>query len=54
MKKQKYLSVGGMIIYLTFIGAFIPLSTDLYLPALPEPGIISRQISQENFGEATS
>ena len=38
MKKQKYLSVGGMIIYLTFIGAFIPLSTDLYLPALPEMG----------------
>ena len=38
MRRQKYLTVTAMIIYLTFIGAFIPLSTDLYLPALPEMG----------------
>ena len=38
MRQQKYLSITAMIIYLTYIGAFIPLSTDLYLPALPEMG----------------
>lgn len=38
MRNQKYLSISAMIVYLTFIGAFIPLSTDLYLPALPEMG----------------
>ncbi len=38
MRRQKYLTITTMIIYLTFIGAFIPLSTDLYLPALPEMG----------------
>ena len=38
MRRQKYISANGMIAYLTFIGAFIPLSTDLYLPALPEMG----------------
>ena len=38
MRRQKYLSIGGMIIYLTYIGMFVPLSTDLYLPALPEMG----------------
>ena len=38
MRKQKYLSVTAMIAYLAYIGMFIPLSTDLYLPALPEMG----------------
>lgn len=38
MRHQKYLTITAMIAYLTFIGAFIPLSTDLYLPALPEMG----------------
>ncbi|MBR3746975.1 MAG: MFS transporter [Selenomonadaceae bacterium] len=38
MRRQKYISANGMIAYLTFIGAFIPLSTDLFLPALPEMG----------------
>ena len=38
MRQQKYLTITAMIAYLTFIGAFIPLSTDLYLPALPEMG----------------
>jgi len=38
MRHQKYLSISGMIIYLTYIGMFVPLSTDLYLPALPEMG----------------
>ena len=38
MRQQKYLTISAMIAYLTFIGAFIPLSTDLYLPALPEMG----------------
>ena len=38
MRKQKYLSVTAMIAYISFISMFIPLSTDLYLPALPEMG----------------
>ena len=38
MRHQKYLSVSAMIVYITFINMFIPLSTDLYLPALPEMG----------------
>ena len=38
MRQQKYLSVTAMIAYLAYIGMFIPLSTDLYLPALPEMG----------------
>ena len=38
MRKQKYLSITAMIAYLAYIGMFIPLSTDLYMPALPEMG----------------
>ena len=38
MRRQKYLSITAMIAYLAYIGMFIPLSTDLYLPALPEIG----------------
>ena len=38
MKRQKYLSISAMIAYIAFINMFIPLSTDLYLPALPEMG----------------
>ena len=38
MRRQKYLSVSAMIAYIAFINMFIPLSTDLYLPALPEMG----------------
>jgi len=34
-KKQKYLGEKGMIVFIAFLSAFIPLSTDLYLPALP-------------------
>lgn len=33
--KQKYLGNRGMLIFLVFLSAFAPLSTDLYLPALP-------------------
>ncbi|MBR0262122.1 MAG: Bcr/CflA family efflux MFS transporter [Selenomonadaceae bacterium] len=38
MRHQKYLTITAMIAYITFINMFIPLSTDLYLPALPEMG----------------
>ena len=38
MRRQKYLSVSAMIAYITFINMFVPLSTDVYLPALPEMG----------------
>ena len=38
MRHQKYLSISAMIAYITYIDMFIPLSTDLYLPALPEMG----------------
>jgi MFS transporter, DHA1 family, multidrug resistance protein len=34
-KRQKYLGEKGLIILIAFLSAFIPLSTDLYLPALP-------------------
>ena len=34
-KKQKYLGNIGLLILISFLSAFIPLSTDLYLPALP-------------------
>ena len=34
-KKQKYLGDKGFIIFIAFLSAFIPLSTDIYLPALP-------------------
>lgn len=33
--KQKYLGNTGLIIFLALLSAFVPLSTDLYLPALP-------------------
>jgi DHA1 family bicyclomycin/chloramphenicol resistance-like MFS transporter len=33
--KQKYLGTNGLIIFIALLSAFVPLSTDLYLPALP-------------------
>ena len=33
--EQKYLGDRGLLIFLVFLSAFAPLSTDLYLPALP-------------------
>lgn len=36
IKKQKILGNVGTLFYLILIGAFPPLSTDLYLPALPQ------------------
>lgn len=38
MIKQKYLSNSAMVGMITFVNMFIPLSTDLYLPALPQMG----------------
>lgn len=35
-KRQKYLGDKGFVIFITFLSAFIPLSTDIYLPALPK------------------
>jgi len=46
MRKQKYLSISAMIAYLAYIGMFIPLSTDLYLPALP---MMSEYFSASEF-----
>lgn len=34
-KGQKYLGDKGFVVFITFLSAFIPLSTDVYLPALP-------------------
>jgi DHA1 family bicyclomycin/chloramphenicol resistance-like MFS transporter len=34
--KQKYLGNKGFIVFIAFLGAFVPLSTDAYLPALPQ------------------
>ena len=36
IENQKYLGRGGMIFFITLMNMFIPLSTDLYLPALPK------------------
>lgn len=33
--KQKYLGQAGLVAFITVMNMFIPLSTDLYLPALP-------------------
>src|SRR5512135_1196473 len=33
--QQKYLGSRGLIILIALLSAFVPLSTDLYLPALP-------------------
>lgn len=35
LKKQKYLGDKGMIVLIAVLSAFIPLSMDVYLPALP-------------------
>jgi len=45
-KSQKYLGEKGLIVLIAFLSAFIPLSTDLYLPALPRMA--------ENFKAAPS
>ena len=33
--KQKFLGMRGLVLFITLMNMFIPLSTDLYLPALP-------------------
>ena len=38
MTGQKYFSTTAMVVFITFMNMFIPLSIDLYLPALPEMG----------------
>lgn len=45
-KPQRYLGEKGLIVLIAFLSAFIPLSTDLYLPALPRMA--------ENFKAAPS
>ena len=35
LSRQKYLGSRGLIVLLALLSAFVPLSTDLYLPALP-------------------
>lgn len=35
LKPQNYLGVKGLILFITLMGMFIPLSIDLYLPAMP-------------------
>lgn len=42
---QKYLGNKGLVLLISFLSAFIPLSTDLYLPALPHMA--------ETFGTST-
>ncbi len=37
-KSQKYLGSRGLIVLIALLSAFVPLSTDLYLPALPGMG----------------
>ena len=50
IQKQKYLNDKGMLALLTLISAFPPLSTDLYLPALPQmQNILNTSQSQVNL-----
>lgn len=50
IQKQKYLKDKGMFFLLAFISAFPPLSTDLYLPALPQmKEILNTTQSQVNL-----
>ncbi|SCL76384.1 Sulfonamide resistance protein [Methanoculleus chikugoensis] len=37
-KPQKYLGERGLVVLIALLSAFVPLSTDLYLPALPGMG----------------
>lgn len=37
--RQKYLGAKGLVALITLLSAFVPLSTDLYLPALPSMGM---------------
>ncbi|CVK32176.1 membrane protein of unknown function [Methanoculleus bourgensis] len=37
-KTQKYLGDRGLVVLIALLSAFVPLSTDLYLPALPGMG----------------
>ena len=34
--KQKYIKPAGMVAFIAYMQMFVPLSIDLYLPALPE------------------
>lgn len=38
MRRQKFLTLSAMISYIAFVNMFVPLSTDVYMPALPEMG----------------
>lgn len=50
IQKQKYLKDKGMLAFLTLISAFPPLSTDLYLPALPQmQDLLNTSQSQVNL-----
>jgi DHA1 family bicyclomycin/chloramphenicol resistance-like MFS transporter len=50
IQKQKYLNDKGMLALLALISAFPPLSTDLYLPALPQmKEVLNTSQSQVNL-----
>lgn len=38
MVQQKHLGTNAMVVFITFMNMFIPLSIDLYLPAMPQMG----------------
>ena len=35
IEKQKFLGMKGLVFFIILTNMFVPLSTDLYLPALP-------------------
>ena len=37
-RSQQYLGNRGLVVLIALLSAFVPLSTDLYLPALPSMG----------------
>ncbi len=48
--RQKYLGSRGLIVLITLLSAFVPLSTDLYLPALPTMSkSLQAPVEQINF-----
>ena len=50
LPRQKYLGPRGLIVLITLLSAFVPLSTDLYLPALPTMSkSLQAPVEQINF-----
>ena len=47
--KQKYIKPTGMVAFIAYMQMFVPLSIDLYLPALPKMAGSVKILSQIHF-----